>query len=265
MKAPYQPLFWGDHYAETRGLTFLQSVIYIQLQGAYWTNGGPLDADEEMLIRAVGCSVRDWQEGSKGALKFFRERNGKLVHARLDAQLASAARHSQSLKERGKKGGKASVINRVSTTAQAEVSNNGSSIPSQAKPIRKKEVTPPPPKGGLEGFEDFWSAYSRHDSRRTAEKAWPAALKTVGGDPSILARAAKAYSRQFVIGEKSKQYQALAATWLNGERWNDPVSQVAIQSEPTKPEMTHEERMNWEYEQIQLNPPKMMIPAWFKG
>jgi uncharacterized protein YdaU (DUF1376 family) len=265
MKAPYQPMFWGDHYAETRGLTFLQSVIYLQLQGAYWSNGGPLDdAGADVLARAIGCTKDEWLENAPAVLKFFRVRGGKIIHERLDAQLAAATRHSQSLKERGKKGGTARVINSLSTTAQAEVSNNGSSIPSQAKPSQeKKKESPKPPNGGLEGFEDFWQAYSRHDAKKAAEKAWPAALKAVGGDPSVLIQAAKAYSKPFVTRQKDRKWQALPASWLNGERWNDSTATLSVNT--PKPVEPMQETLRRLAAEIKANPPEPIIPTWFKG
>ena len=265
MKIPYQPVFWGDHYAETRGMTFMQSAIYLHLQGAYWSNGGPLANEPESLARAVGCSLEEWHAHSSAVLKLFATRGCKIVHARLDAQIASANRFREGQKERGSKGGKASVISRLSSVGQAETANLRSSIPSQAKPCQeeKKEKTLPPAALALDGFEDFWAVYSRRDARKSAEKAWPAALKAVGGDPSILVQAAKAYSRQFVLRQKDKKWQALPASWLNGERWNDSAAKVEINTPaPVEPMQETLRRLGAE---IAANPPQMIIPTWFKG
>ena len=118
---------------------------------------------------------------------------------------------------------------------------------------------------GENEFRDFWEVYSRKDDRKRAQKAFPAALKKVGGDLSLLVRAARAYSRQFVTGANDKKFQAMAASWLNGERWTDqPITPAVLDSEAAEAarkirEAAYQERMA---EESKTNKP--LFAPWMK-
>ena len=73
-------------------------------------------------------------------------------------------------------------------------------------------------------FDRFWAAYPRKDDKKNAQRAF-LRLKP---DEALLARLLAALekhrrSRQWT--EDGGRYIPLAATWLNGERWNDQMSE----------------------------------------
>lgn len=72
-------------------------------------------------------------------------------------------------------------------------------------------------------FESFWSAWPRKNSRKDAEKAWAKAIKKAS--PEVIIGAARAYASSPYRPEK--QFVPYGASWLNGERWNDPLPEPA--------------------------------------
>lgn len=68
-------------------------------------------------------------------------------------------------------------------------------------------------------FEDFWAVWPRKDSKKSAEAAWGRAVKRQ--DPETIIAAARAYASSPYRPEK--QFVPHGATWLNGDRWNDPL------------------------------------------
>ena len=73
-------------------------------------------------------------------------------------------------------------------------------------------------------FEKFWDAYPRKTAKQNARKAFEK-LKLTADDPRLnamrfgLAKAMK--SREWL--QDAGQFIPHAATWLNGERWNDEL------------------------------------------
>lgn len=76
-----------------------------------------------------------------------------------------------------------------------------------------KTTSPPEP----DGFAAFWDAYPRKTAKGQARKAYRSALKK-GASPSLLLERAEAYARQ---PDRTDQFTAYPASWLNGERYND--------------------------------------------
>lgn len=70
----------------------------------------------------------------------------------------------------------------------------------------------------LNGFEQFLEAYGKKIDRAGAEKAW-SKIKWQDGLLDLIIKQAKAYSNSV----SEKQFQKHAATWLNGECWNDEI------------------------------------------
>lgn len=68
-------------------------------------------------------------------------------------------------------------------------------------------------------FAEFWIVWPRSDSRKSAEAAWAKAAKRA--DPLKIVAAASAYANH--PHRPAKQFVPYAATWLNGDRWNDPL------------------------------------------
>ncbi|MFJ4168350.1 helix-turn-helix domain-containing protein [Paenarthrobacter sp. NPDC089714] len=65
-------------------------------------------------------------------------------------------------------------------------------------------------------FEAFWKVYPRKTAKASALKAWKAALKSA--TPEEIVVGARRYAED---PNRSPQYTAYPATWLNGGRWED--------------------------------------------
>jgi len=89
-------------------------------------------------------------------------------------------------------------------------------------------------KPGLEGFERFWSIWTRKVGRGAAEKAW----LRIGPGPLLESQILVAAQAQVNAYEPEwrrtkRQYQPHPATWLNQKRWLDQIeSGVKAPREP---------------------------------
>lgn len=70
----------------------------------------------------------------------------------------------------------------------------------------------------VDGFEDFWAAYPRKESKRAAAQAYARALKRA--DAEAILQGAKKYASV----PREPQYIAMPTTWLNGDRWEDQAA-----------------------------------------
>ncbi len=71
-------------------------------------------------------------------------------------------------------------------------------------------------------FDDFWAVWPRKDSRKAAEAAWGRAVKRA--DATVILEVARAYAASPFRPER--QFVPHGATWLNGDRWNDPLPEA---------------------------------------
>ena len=99
---------------------------------------------------------------------------------------------------------------------------------------KEREDTPPPPASGGErskavrddpAFTAFWSAYPRKEDKGHARKAWAAAIRKA--EPQAIVEAVQRHAFN-----PDPKFRPLAATWLNGERWDDLIAQSDAQTLP---------------------------------
>lgn len=79
------------------------------------------------------------------------------------------------------------------------------------------------------GFDEFWAIWPKKNSRRDAERAWDKAVKKAPSE--VILAAARAYAESPYRPEK--QFVPYGATWLNGERWSDPLPEPRGGAKPT--------------------------------
>lgn len=124
---------------------------------------------------------------------------------------------------------------------------NGNTSPQKDGDVSIKKWNTPPQKDGIELihtvsntpirgdvlFDRFWAAWPRKDGKKQALSAW----KKLKATPELLDVILKAIEQQSAAlrwTPDRRQYIPFPATWLNGERWNDEVSNSAPQY-PTVP------------------------------
>lgn len=88
-------------------------------------------------------------------------------------------------------------------------------------------------------FDEFWQLWPRREGKANAIKAWQKAIKKIS--ESELVEKARAYVTSPTVPEK--QFVPHAATWLNGERWND-------EPDPVKPDLHHPPEDDWMYQDV---------------
>jgi hypothetical protein len=67
-------------------------------------------------------------------------------------------------------------------------------------------------------FDDFWTRWPRKDGKKAALTAWSKAVKRAPAEVIVAAAAVYAASQW----RPERQFVPHAATWLNGDRWDDP-------------------------------------------
>lgn len=105
---------------------------------------------------------------------------------------------------------------------------------SDASGTSKKRTKKPAP----EGFDEFWKAYAKDSDKKRAKVAWE---KNVPMDQiSLVIERASAYHKACIDADHPQKH---AATWLNGECWNDndlpkPLSQRTSKKQADRDRIT---------------------------
>lgn len=77
----------------------------------------------------------------------------------------------------------------------------------------------------MDHFDDFWRDYPRKVSKKDARKAWDRAVRVEL--PAVIIAGLK---RQLqYLESRPVEFRPHAATWLNGERWEDEVPVLSEQ------------------------------------
>lgn len=224
MSRPWMPLYVADYLADTRRLTTLEHGAYLLLIMEYWRHGS-LPDDDARLARIVGMDPIDWMEIRDNIAVFFDD---GWRHKRVDEELktqsdrSDAARASAARRWKGDKDANAMRTqcdgNAMAMQTQCEGicetdanhSHNHNHIENTKSVSRAARVRV------TDGFDEFWLAYPNKVGKGAAEKAWPKAVASIGGNPVKLVEAVKAHKFN-----ADPQYIPHPATWLNQKRWED--------------------------------------------
>lgn len=88
------------------------------------------------------------------------------------------------------------------------------------------EIVDSPGVSGLDldaSFDAVWSAWPKKTSKKTARAKFTAAARRHPRGALGLAEHAAAHARAYVQNAHPVQYVPMLSTWLNGDRWNDPL------------------------------------------
>jgi hypothetical protein len=141
----------------------------------------------------------------------------------------------------GSKGGRRSADARKANV-EAESKQNPSRTEAEFKQIQAEGKPEPEPEPepitakavihahpSLESsFNQFWEAWPRAEGKKSAFTAWTKAVKKT--QPEVIISVAKAFSAS--PHRPEKQFIPFAATWLNGERWTDPLPDAPEAEKP---------------------------------
>ncbi len=151
----FMPFYIGDYLKDTKRLAPLEHCAYLLLMFDYWQSG-PLPDNPTVLARAAQMSVEEWGDASSNVLAYFKLKDGKHHHSRIDRELEKARARKAGNIKRAKAGaegrwGKKSetspdASSNASSSSQAMLESCPSPSPShthsntESKPTSKSEV-----------------------------------------------------------------------------------------------------------------------------
>jgi hypothetical protein len=170
---------------------------------------GWLDAAEELTTNDANSS-------------WVKVDGGYQIHAFCDWQMTTE-KHAKQVTS-GRAGGIAKARNRKQASevvaGASEVLAKTASEKLPDKEVDKdkdKDLTPLAISSPL--FDEFWQLWPRREGKANAVKSWQKAVRKIS--ELELVEKARAYVTSPTV--PAKQFVPHAATWLNGERWNDEI------------------------------------------
>lgn len=97
----WMPFFIGDYLGGTQRLTTEQHGAYLLLIFDYWRNGPP-PLNDAILCSISRLKLARFRKHKETLLGFFEVRDGKLFHARIDAEKNKAEQRAAKFTERAK-------------------------------------------------------------------------------------------------------------------------------------------------------------------
>jgi len=177
---------------------------------------------DERIVRRMGWSeVTDELTGNDVQPSLLRVDGGYQIHAFSDWQMTTDA-HQKKV-DAGRAGGIAKARKMQESSkglaGARKVLQQTASKPLLDKDI-DKDIKPLAIASPL--FNEFWQLWPRREGKANAVKAWQKATKKIS--ESDLVEKARAYVTSPTLPQA--QFVPHAATWLNGERWNDEPEPV---------------------------------------
>ena len=97
----YMPLWIADYLADTTRLTTEQHGAYLLLLMDYWRNG-QLPDDDNVLAQITKMEKKNWKKNRSFLVQFFVQKNGFLIHKRVEKELSVSREKKDANIERAK-------------------------------------------------------------------------------------------------------------------------------------------------------------------
>ncbi|MCP5345136.1 MAG: YdaU family protein [Pseudomonadales bacterium] len=226
----------GDYRKDTAHLSLLEHGIYRMLIDSYYTNEGPLEADDAKLMRTHCIRSADEQQAYRNVMDdFFDLVDGRYVHAGCDKVLAKiyekSAKAKESAEKRWANKNKGSRVSKEEKNANAmrthsERNANGM-LPITHNPIPNTDSSNELSLSDL--FSQLWESWpSGHGEKGSRKNAESAFLKLKPDKTlfttMIAARDAQARDKQFRVsqGQFASPFQHVER-WIKNRRWEDEI------------------------------------------
>lgn len=118
----WMPFYVADYLADTMHLSAAEHGAYLMLILHYWRNG-PIPNDPERLAN-ISRLGNAWSNASSTLLAFFEQRDGMLIHHRIDQEKADA----EGNKERNKARAQAAAAKRWAGNASSNAHSNAEAV-----------------------------------------------------------------------------------------------------------------------------------------
>ncbi len=230
--------------ASTRKLTVFERGVYLEMLHEYYDTEKPLPLDHAELFEACGLHRTPEQKAAEKILaKHFKRKDDGYHQAHADEKIGAYKR----MVGGAKNGARARWDGDAKNMPPASEGHMPSACPphneaiwppmppaseghmpiyksknqeSKNPEIRNLKTNPPTPKGGGDGWDDFWAAYPRKVAKPAAVKAWAKLAPDAATCKAILAAiAAQKKSPQWT--KDDGQFIPHPATWLNRRQWED--------------------------------------------
>jgi uncharacterized protein YdaU (DUF1376 family) len=246
----WMPLLIGRYLANTAHLSRDQHGAYLLLLMAYWTNGGPLDADDKHLAAIARATPSEWKKLKPVLVRFFSVADGKWSQRRCDAELVRA----KSITEAKSTAGKNGAEKRWQSNGNAIGKRNGKHMAEPSISHRQTDAPIPLPKHSSNDEEDspgefdsFLAVFPKKEQIDNARKAYAAAREGGATAEAILA-GAKRFAAHVEREKIPLKFTSLAKTWLADGCWKDqygePEAEVVLP--PLHPSWPAEVVTRWE-------------------
>lgn len=218
------PMHIGDYAAHTRNLSLLEDLAYRRLLDAYYLSEQPFNGSPTDVAREIG--MRDQVAEVEYILgKFFEHEDGVWRNKRADLEIAKyrgkleqASRAGRASAERRSNAGSTPVGEKATP-----VDKTGNGRATNHEPRTKNQSnTPQPPKGGVQRFEEFWTAWPKGERKQDKVKCarkWKASDLDAVADAILADIATKRHTEKWQTG-----FIEAPLVYLNGRRWEDGVT-----------------------------------------
>lgn len=227
----YYRRYIGDYQRDTMHLSLLEHGAYTMLLDSYYAQDGKLPETQRVLCNLCRATTDEERAAvEKVSQEFFPlAESGKRHNTRADRELVSAMPRIAAARANGARGGRPAKPNRLAESNQKITQLLSSPTTNHQPP----ETTTPNPSARLNGerqeletrFAKFWQAYPRKVAKVAAHRAW---MKLTPGDAQLEDMLADVLDRCRSPDwlKDNGAYIPHPATYLNGKRWEDCVTDL---------------------------------------
>lgn len=202
----------GDFRRDTASLSDTDAMAYLKLLWMYYDTESPLPADAKLLAFKIGSNADTVQL----LLDAFFVLDGDVYRQkRCDAEIQAYHGRSTIARNKANKRWKNADASKNDATALPRHSNSIAPEPkchANREPRTDNQIY-------ILSFNEFWKHYPRKIAKANAEKAW----LRIKPDDKLTKKIILAINKQG-LRNREIQFVPHPATWLNGQRWEDEVT-----------------------------------------
>ena len=237
---PWVRFFPSDWLAGTRGLSAVESGVYISLVAMMYERGEPIVRDDARLARLCGASNSTFKRALEALIDGGKIilNDGRLWNARVEKEQFYRTEKSEVGKQAAKARWGKDKRNQGKADAGAMPTQSDSNANQKPEPEEYLGLTPEM-RAREDEFEAFWTEFPNKAGKDDARKAFDKARDGVtikGKPPREPTEAAEIMAglRRYISGKPADRQWLNPATFLNGRRWADEPAIVRQSTGPPR-------------------------------
>lgn len=231
----YYRRYIGDYQRDTMDLSLLEHGAYTMLLDSYYAQDGKLPETQRVLCNLCRATTDEERAAvEKVSQAFFPVTEPGVRHnARADRELATATARITAARANGARGGRPAKPSGLSVGLADSKRKITQDVTSPTTNPQPTTTTTPKTSARLNGerqeletrFAKFWQAYPRKVAKVAALRAW---MKLTPGDAQLEDMLADVLDRCRSPDwlKDNGAYIPHPATYLNGKRWEDCVTDL---------------------------------------